>query len=69
MTLQGLLDAGLPYRMAEDLAAPGDAAFVADMVARYLAADDDGQADMAAFHDSDGVEKIEEARRIEEGLE
>lgn len=62
MTLAELLDKGLPYRMAEDLAEHADdPAFQEDMVRQYLEADEVSQAEMAAFHDSNGIEMIEGA--------
>jgi hypothetical protein len=48
--------------MAEDLAEQGeDAEFVAAQLREYLTADAASQADMRAFHDSDGVEKVKDA--------
>lgn len=63
MTLAELLEQGLlPYRMAEDLAEhDDDPAFQEDMVRQYLEADEVSQAEMAAFHDSNGIAMIESA--------
>lgn len=59
--LTHLLRALLPRNMADDLVAEGGTEFIGDMVRRYLEADEDSRADMRAFHDSDGPDKVRDA--------
>lgn len=57
----------LPYRMAEDLSAQGDSIdFIAERLEQYLTASEKAKQDMADFHDSNGLEKLEEAAKKEE---
>lgn len=57
--LSAVLRALLPARMAEDIDAANrdgefDAASVAEMLTKYLTADEETREDIASFHESDG---------------
>jgi hypothetical protein len=60
--LDAVLKKLLPYRMAEDLSAHGDdAEFVAAQIEEYVKANDLSKKEMAAFHDSDGLDVIKDS--------
>lgn len=60
--LTRVLRALLPRAISRDLDAVGDdAAFVAEQLERYLTADASAKAEMCAFHEENGLAKVESA--------
>ena len=55
-----VLSALLPGKMAEALDADDNPQFIAEMLGRYLLADEDSKADIIAFFDSDGPAILED---------
>jgi hypothetical protein len=47
--------------MADDLDAERDTKFIADMIRRYLEADEDSRADIRAFYESGGPDMVKNA--------
>ena len=56
-----MLRALVPRPVADGLELLNDPADIAEMLGKYLAADEDGKADIVAFHESDGPGMVQDA--------